>query len=732
MKKWILTFITIFICSLALSAEKVYMDSEGVVRWSSDDTEVSLFGANYCLPSACDYRAPQHIGLGHMRKEMVSEDLDHFLRMRFDGLRLCFWGDRQNSDSDGNLIVNDHLDLLCYLIYEADKRDISMLLSPIATYDSQWPEMQDKSNQGFILTHQKGDLAHSEPAIQAQIRYITQLLNYDNPYTGRKIKDEPNILFIEFINEPTQHPDDIPGMIRYIDRVIDAIRATGCEKLTFYNISQDFRVAPAIAGSNVQGSTFAWYPSGLDAGHEVKGNGLLRVDRYEQMHNEQLSNKAKLVYEFDTPDIVDGYMYPAMAREFRHAGAQFAAIFSYDMLRTAPRNLGWKTEYFNMVFTPSKAVSAVIASEVMRRSPLNKGYGYYPENNVFGDFRVSYEERLSVQNTEDMFCYSNDCNDLPKAPEKLRHIVGFGSSPVVRYDGTGIYFLDRNDDKTWTVEIYPDIVELKDPFAHYGSFTEIVRRPEYNQRHMSIELPGLKAELDLTPGKYTVNAKGKILEYEPLPAEDFYLSFKDEPGTYVPVKYFVDFDNETPLVDARKDGWSRMYNTRSFANAASRMHVGDTYIYRVPDLSKDESYLYPADCTMSFYVGDRMAQRNPSHVKPSAVRLKVRGLDGTSHALLNIVDSEGRGYGVLVELPAELSEIDVPVDRLKPYPAAMLPQDWPGANSYYYTLSLGEYKASSINWEAIDHIQISMRNDIYQEDDQKNKGVELESIKLIY
>lgn len=732
MKKLILAFIAALCCNMVFGTEKVYLDDAGVIRWTSDGTEVSLFGANYCLPSACDYRAPQHIGLGHMRKEMIVEDLEHFQRMRFDGLRLCFWGDRQNSDGDGNLIVNDHLDLLCYLIYEADKRGISMLLSPIATYDSQWPEMQDKSNQGFILTHQKGDLAHSEAAIQAQIRYITQLLNYDNPYTGRKIKDEPNILFIEFINEPAQHPYDIPGMISYIDRVIDAIRATGCEKITFYNLSQDFRVAPAIAGSKVQGSTFAWYPSGLDAGHEVKGNGLLRVDRYEQMNNELINNKAKIVYEFDTPDIADGYMYPAMAREFRHIGAQFAAIFSYDMLRTAPRNLGWKTEFFNMVFTPSKAVSAIIASEVMRRCPRLQGYGYYPENNAFGDFRVSYDECLSVQNSEDMFGYSNDCCDTPKAPEKLKHIVGFGSSPVVKYDGTGIYFLDRNDDKTWTIEVYPDIVELKDPFAHYRSFTEIVRRPEYNRRHMAINLPSLKASLELTPGKYTVNAKGKILEYEPLPAEDFYLSFKDEPSTAVPVEYFVDFENETPLVDARKDGWDRMYNTRSFANAASRMHVGNTYVYKVPDLTEDESHLYPADCTMSFYVGDRMAQRNPGHEKPSAVRLKVRGLDGTTHALLNIVDSKGRGYGVLVELYAELKEIDVPVDGLKPYPAAMLPQDWPGANSYYYTLSLGEYDASTIDWTDIDHIQISMRCDIYPADDLKNKGVELESIKLIY
>lgn len=732
MNKLILTFATLMICSIVSAKEKVYMDSEGVIRWTSDNTEVSLFGANYCLPSASDYRAAQHVGFGYMRKEMIEEDMDHFVRMGFNGLRLCLWGDRQNSDADGNLIVNDHIDLFCYLISEADKRNIGMLLSPIATYDSQWPEMDDVSNQGFILTHDKGSLCHSEAAVKAQCNYLTQLLNYENPYTGRKIKDEPNILFIEFINEPAQHAWDIPGMVKYIDTVLSAIWATGCEKMTFYNLSQDFRVAPAITQSSVQGSTFAWYPTGLDYGREVKGNGLLWVDRYEQMHDELLSNKAKVVYEFDTPDKASGYMYPAMAREFRHGGIQFAAIFSYDMLRTAPRNLGWKTEFFNMVFTPSKAVSAVIAAEVMRRSPLNQGYGHYPESNTFGDFRVSYDEMLSVQNSEDMFCYSNDCDDVPKAPEKIQKIVGYGSSPVVRYDGKGIYFIDKKDARTWQIEVYPDIVELKDPFVHYRSFTEIVRRPGYNLRHMSVSLPGLKAELDLMPGIYTVNGKGKIIDSRPLPAEDFYRSFDCELCTPVPVKWFVDHETETPLVNAEKDGWTRMHNTRSFANSASRMSVGDTYIYKVPDLTVTEEHLYPSDCTMSFYVGDRMAQRNPGHEVPVSIRIKARGLDGTRHVLVNVVDRDGRGYGALVNLTAEMSDIDVNVADLKPYPAAMLPQDWPGANSYYFPMSLGTYDPMSMDWKRIDFIQISMRDTIYDQDDLKNKGVELESIKLIY
>lgn len=68
--------------------EKVYMDKQGVIRWTESREEVALFGANYCLPSACDFRAADYVG--GERKQMIVEDLEHFKRMNWDGLRLCF------------------------------------------------------------------------------------------------------------------------------------------------------------------------------------------------------------------------------------------------------------------------------------------------------------------------------------------------------------------------------------------------------------------------------------------------------------------------------------------------------------------------------------------------------------------------------------------------------------------------------------------------------------------
>ena len=92
------------------AARAVYIDGEGVVRWRDNRSEVALFGANYVLPTASDYRAAGY--LHGDRKRMIDEDMAQFARMGWDGLRLTFWGDWEASDSAGNLIANDHLDLL--------------------------------------------------------------------------------------------------------------------------------------------------------------------------------------------------------------------------------------------------------------------------------------------------------------------------------------------------------------------------------------------------------------------------------------------------------------------------------------------------------------------------------------------------------------------------------------------------------------------------------------------
>jgi hypothetical protein len=478
------------------SKELIYVDPTGVLRWRTSNVEVAMLGANYCLPSASDYRAAGMIGTD--RKKMIDDDMTHFARMGWDALRLSFWGDWECCDRDGNLIANDHLDLLDYLIFRAKQRDLHMLFSPIVTYSSMWPGPDDPAAVGFSRYFKKDELGTNPKAIAAQVNYLKQILNHVNPYTKLALKDEPYICFVELINEPAQHPQDFDGSVSYINALNDAVRETGCQKITFFNFSQDFAMAQAIAASNADGASFAWYPSGLVAGHQLRGNFLRTLDDYSPMLAPELANRPRVVYEYDMPDVMSGYHYPAMARTFRSVGAQSAAMFSYDMLATAPYNLGWQTHCLNMVYTPQKAASAIIASQVMRRIPRMQPVGPYPQNTRFGDFRVSYEENLSELVSKDLFYYSNNTRSRPSAPDQLRRIVGFGSSPTVHYEGVGLYFLDRIADGAWRLEVYPDSLQIDDPFAP-TRIDRLVFQLISRAWPMNIDLPDLGSSFTVEP-----------------------------------------------------------------------------------------------------------------------------------------------------------------------------------------------------------------------------------------
>jgi hypothetical protein len=476
----------------AVATRTVYLDRDGVIRWRDDRSEVALFGANYVLPTASDYRAAGYLHAD--RKRMIDEDMAQFARMGWDGLRLAWWGDWEAADSAGNLIANDHLDLLDYLIARARERGIYMLLSPIELYSSNWPDamQRDPEMPGFGRVFGKQRMGTDPAAIAAQVNYLRQLLEHVNPYTGVALKDEPAIPFIELVNEPWHHPEDLEGSIHYLNALSDAIRGTGCTKVVFHNVSQDFRIAEAIRRSRVQGVTFHQYPTGLVAGHALEGNYLRTVDDYPDMRRPELTGMPRIVYEFDTADLLSGTMYPAIIRNFRGAGAQFVAMFAYDFLATASRNLGWQTHHLNLVYTPQKAVSAVIAAEAMRRLPRMRSYGPYPTNTTFGDFHVSADSDLGELVARDAFLYDGTTRTAPPDAAALRRIAGVGSSPVVAYGGVGTYFLDKVRDGVWRLEVYPDAVPVRDPFEPPNP-AKIVTRAIARAWPMTVTLPDLGA-----------------------------------------------------------------------------------------------------------------------------------------------------------------------------------------------------------------------------------------------
>ena len=447
------------------------VDAQGVLRWA-DDTEVALFGVNYYTPFWHNYPDLKTLGADH--RTVIDQDVAHFARLGLDALRLHVF-DRELSDRSGNLLENVHLALLDYLIVKAKERGILTVLTPIAW----WPTPGDGGgfSSRFTMPQMIIDLA----ARTAQTNYLEQFLRHVNRYSGLAYKDDPAVVCLELINEPQYAPNTSDAqVVDYSNALADAVRATGCRKPIFYN-GWGHHLA-AVRDARLEGSTFGWYPTGLASGHSVRRNCLPLVDHYggsddwnPSMRTELLAHKAKIVYEFDAADVPGSYMYPAMARAFRGGGAQIATQFQYDPLPLAPFNQGWQTHFLNLVCSPQKAVSFLIASEAFHRLPRLQDYGAYPASTRFGPFRVSYEEDLSEMVTEREFLHSNTTRTTPPAPEKLERIIGCGSSPLVRYEGTGAYFLEKLGGGSWRLEVYPDAVWVNDPYGAHSLSREVAR-----------------------------------------------------------------------------------------------------------------------------------------------------------------------------------------------------------------------------------------------------------------
>lgn len=491
----------------------IKMDSHGVLRWQDGGGEVALFGVNYYTPCHWNYRDIKTLGLSH--EKVIEQDLAHFTRLGLDALRLHVF-DREISDRDGNLLDNDHLRLLDYLIAKAKERGIYTVLTPIAW----WPVPGE--SPGFSTSFTMHQMTTDPAARKPQQNYLTQFVRHVNRFTKLAYKDDPAVICFELINEPLYPKDTTEAQITdYINALADEIRSTGCRKPIFYNGWQNH--LGAVRDARIEGSTFGWYPTGLVAGRAQRRNFLPRVDVYggnhwtPTMRSDAVSQKAKIVYEFDAADVPGSYMYPAMARSFRSGGAQIATQFQYDPLPMAPFNAGWQTHYLNLVYAPNKTLSFAIAAEAFRRLPRLQDYGSYPDNTRFGPFRVSYEEDLSEMVTAREFLYSNDTRTHPPAPAKLKRIAGCGSSPVVRYEGTGAYFLDRLANGDWRLEVYPDAVWINDPFGK-DSLEWEVSRVYWRERTMEICLPGLHQTFHVRPGVHLIQKTGVI---KPASQHDF-------------------------------------------------------------------------------------------------------------------------------------------------------------------------------------------------------------------
>jgi hypothetical protein len=481
----VLCFSAIF-CSLKAQThpDQVYVDENGVMRWSVNDSELHGFGVNYTLPFAHEYRMALKTGIP--LEDLIRQDVYHMARLDFDLYRVHVW-DTEISDTLGNLISNEHLRLFDFAVNEMKQRGMNFIITPIAYWGNGWPE-RDESTPGFSGKYGKDACLTNEGAIEAQANYLSQFLNHVNPYTGIAYKDDPNIIGFEVSNEP--HHNGAPEKVTsFINKMVASMRQTGCTKPIFYNLSLSNSLTDAYLNANIQGGTFQWYPTNLVANHQINGNFLPHVETYRIPFADrpEFKKMAKIVYEFDPADVGGNIMYPAMAVTFRETGMQLATQFAYDATCDAPYNTNYGTHFMNLAYAPQKAISLKIASAIFHNVPM---YQKHSDITRFDAFRISYPDDLAEWVTDEKFFYSNNTTSQPKDLSQLKEIAGCGSSPVIKYSGTGAYFLDKLMDGVWRLEVMPDAYWIDDPYSIVNpnkQKTAVL----HSRQQMKISLPDL-------------------------------------------------------------------------------------------------------------------------------------------------------------------------------------------------------------------------------------------------
>ena len=456
------------------------VDAEGVMRWADDGSEVALFGVNYYPPFTVDYKSIKELGLDF--SQVMREDVAHFRRLGLTCIRIhCF--DRQFSTHEGAFVANHHVALLDELIDLCARNGIYTVLTPIAWWGGSYAE--DK--EGFSNDWEMREMTTNRTAWAIQARFLKEFGEHVNAVTKRRYADDPAILCFELINEPLyppKHPDD--EITAYVNALADGLRASGTKKPIFYNAWQCRNAA--VGKARVDGVTGSTYPTGLVAGHALKGPQLAKV-RASSIHpDEHIARKARMIYEFDCADTPGAYMYPAFAKLFRHEGVQVAAQFQYDPMRLADVNSNWQTHHLNLVYTPAKALSFAIAAEAFRRLPRGCAYTNDANELVFPPFRVNAARNLSQMVTETDYLYTADPLDPPPAPAKLRRVWGVGASSVAASTGNGVYFLDKAADGVWRLQLHPSVFTVRDEYSG-GTQPKVVVLPAAPT--LTVNLPDL-------------------------------------------------------------------------------------------------------------------------------------------------------------------------------------------------------------------------------------------------
>jgi hypothetical protein len=411
-------------------------------------------------------------------------------------------------------------------------------------------------------------------------------------------------------------------------------------------------------------------------------------------------------------------------------------------------------------------LSLMICAEVFRQIPLYSDFGHYPDNILFGAFRVNYEQDLAEMITKDKFIYTNHTTTLITNPLQLTLIAGWGKSPLVEYTGTGAYFLDKIEEGAWRVEIMPDAIVTDNLFGK-NSLEKPRAVLRYERHSIKFHLPGFENgfaiesldwrdsliyfetkgnEVGLKPGVYLLMSPGYEKNDSILLKTNRNFAWKGTPSmpegnVEAPMAYssarVVPIDkvkSKDPIVlfEAASDHeWlNRKWVPESGlkkndASGTSYLNLMLKGLTEVDDENPDASLV--ADYAMRHYFGDLIAGREKEVIKKKTLVVNATTFGSHSFPIqVALVMKDGSAFGGLIQLTPDVTEHKIKLSDLMKVTPIILPRPYPTFLPYFSSAGY----ATELDLNQIESLQISIGPGIPKDDWAKTYEVGIMSVWL--
>jgi hypothetical protein len=500
-----------------------------------DGSEVALWGVNFQTSMSWEHDRFQRLGMHapfdlKAYQAMADRSFDEIQLLGCDVIRIHL-SPGDFTDARGNLIENEWLAMLDYTLAACSKRGIYVNFALLNHLGQRVKHSFASGKHGRDV---KWEWITVPEKLEASERYIRQLVNRRNRYDGgRRYKDNPAWVVAEFMNEPmypTEKPsrETAPDGVRvyeqwldaedmadttasfrqykyqtvkaYIERLMAVLEEEGVRAVPCWNLfwvrgpqHEGWESYEAAAATDIPLVSFSTYPGQSEiqavnrrptdlsdknflpylrkAYEDHDWQAWVRDDRFK-------GKKATLVYEYEAWANQSAYIYPAMAAYFRAQGAQVVTMWTYALNGLAPY-LDKKTNHnLNVRTTPRKAAAFMVAGEIFRNTPRFTPFATTKKDGHRSD-------RYAYSSNPDFGAYADGQQWLSSglmkageliAPENPSRIIGYGSSPLVEYDGEGMYFLERKQTtgrELWTLVVLPHARFLDEPLPATGARVEL-------------------------------------------------------------------------------------------------------------------------------------------------------------------------------------------------------------------------------------------------------------------